>query len=114
MEANKMKNIIVLKNLPSNLVDEAFVILKSNKKIKLEDYAEKVNKEKEVVTKYSSKDYMVREAEMVISNYLSRIENDKKAKNSTIKQLETKYKRLKTITYILGAIIALNIILIIF
>ena len=36
MEANKMKNMIVLKNLPSNIVDEAFVILKPNSKIKVQ------------------------------------------------------------------------------
>ena len=39
-----MKNMIVLKNLPSNIVDEAFVILKPNSKIKVEDYAEKCTK----------------------------------------------------------------------
>mgnify|MGYP004682299695 CR=1 FL=1 len=33
MKPESMKNIIVLKDLPSNIVDEAFVILKSNKKI---------------------------------------------------------------------------------
>ena len=30
MEKGQMKNIVVLKNLPSNLVDEAIVILKPN------------------------------------------------------------------------------------
>ena len=34
MNSNQMKNMIVLKNLPSNLIDEAFIILKNNKKIK--------------------------------------------------------------------------------
>ena len=28
-----MKNMIVLKDLPSNLIEEAFVVLKENKKI---------------------------------------------------------------------------------
>ena len=114
MEASKMKNIIILKNLPSNIVDEAFVILKPNKKIKIEDYAEKVNKEKEKVTKYGSRDYMVKEAEMVISNYLSDIENEKKERSINIKQLESKYKKFKALTYILGAIITLNVIIGIF
>ena len=31
MQANKLKNIVILKNLPSNIVEEAIVILKSNK-----------------------------------------------------------------------------------
>lgn len=34
MDVSNMKNIIVLKNLPSNLVEEAIVVLKENKKVK--------------------------------------------------------------------------------
>ena len=34
MEASKLKNMVVLKNLPSNLVDEAIIILKANKRVK--------------------------------------------------------------------------------
>ena len=31
MEKSKMKNIVILKNLPSNLIEEAFVVVKSRK-----------------------------------------------------------------------------------
>ena len=31
MEASKLKNMVILKNLPSNLVEEAIVILKENR-----------------------------------------------------------------------------------
>ena len=31
MKESNLKNIVVLKNLPSNFIEEAFVILKSNK-----------------------------------------------------------------------------------
>ena len=41
---NQMKNIIVLKELPSNIIEEAFVILKPNKKIKVNNVAENSNK----------------------------------------------------------------------
>ena len=34
MDKEKMRNIIVLKNLPSNLVEEAFVIVKNTKMAK--------------------------------------------------------------------------------
>ena len=34
METSNMKNMVVLKNLPSNIVDEAIIVLKSNKKVK--------------------------------------------------------------------------------
>ena len=43
MNASRMKNIIVLKDLPSNLVDEAIVILKSGKKIKQKEFIESKN-----------------------------------------------------------------------
>ena len=32
MNSNQMKNMRVLKNLASNLIDEAFIVLKNNKK----------------------------------------------------------------------------------
>ena len=34
MEASKLKNMVILKNLPSNLVEEAIVILKSSAKVR--------------------------------------------------------------------------------
>ena len=34
MSTENMKNMVVLKNLPSNIVDEAIVILKPNIKLK--------------------------------------------------------------------------------
>ena len=42
MESSSLKNMVVLKNLPSNIIDEAIVILKNGNKIK--DF-EKANKE---------------------------------------------------------------------
>ena len=41
METSKLKNMVVLRNLPSNLVDEAIIVLKSNKKIKKLEKIEK-------------------------------------------------------------------------
>ena len=40
MGIENMKNMVVLKNLPSNIVDEAIVILKPNVKLKSLDLAE--------------------------------------------------------------------------
>ena len=34
MKQSELKNMVILKNLPSNIVEEAIVILKANKKIK--------------------------------------------------------------------------------
>ena len=79
-----MKNMVVLKNLPSNIVEEAFVVLKANKKIK---NLERVDGSKKNLSKDSSKkesDYMLKEAEMIVSNYISKIESNDK--NSVFKK----------------------------
>ena len=41
MNSKIMKNIVVLKDLPSNIIDEAIVILKDNSKIKTLEAIEK-------------------------------------------------------------------------
>ena len=84
-----MKNMIVLKNLPSNLVEEAIIILKENNKIhKYQTVAsKKKNMEEEDKT-----GYIVKDAEMVIKSYLDRIENNSPKKERSIKKLEKKYK----------------------
>lgn len=72
MEENKMKNLIVLKNLPSNIIEEAFIVLKDNKKVKNIEYTNKFtleNKEDK-----STDDYIIKEAEMVVEDYISRTE----------------------------------------
>ncbi len=108
MNSNQMKNMIVLKDLPSNLIDEAFIILKNNKKIKALERIENKNNSK--LQKENSREYIVKEAEMIISNYLSKIEKEKQIKSYSVKQMENKYKKLKMVTIILSAIIIINTI----
>lgn len=101
---DKMKNIVVLKNLPSNIVEEAIVILKGNKKqIKCTKKSIKDNSSKgQKLYVDKPKDYIVKEAQMVISNYISNIENQKLIKNKRDnKKIEKKYKRLKITTIIM-------------
>ena len=109
MNSNQMKNIIVLKNLPSNIVDEAFIILKNNKKIKSLERIEKQNTN--LTEKQKTGEYIVKEAEMAIGNYLSRIEKEKQQKSYSVRQIETRYKRMKSITIILSAIVIVDVIL---
>lgn len=106
---DKMKNIVVLKNLPSNLVEEAIVILKGNKK--------RIKSLKSLVSKNGTKienksnDYIVKEAEMVISNYITSLENQKFCKSKKkIKNIEKKYKRLKVATIILSIMLFVSLI----
>ena len=86
-----MKNMIVLKNLPSNLVEEAIVILKENNKI--HKYQTTSPNEQNLEEEEKEKTgYIVKDAEMVIKSYLDRIENNSPKKERTIKKLEKRYK----------------------
>ncbi len=112
MDTEMMKNMVVLKNLPSNIIDEAIVILKPNIKLKSLDIAEnkKNNKSKKIV-KQSNKKYIINEAEMVIGNYISKIENDKKKSIKINKKMEMKCKRLKMISIFLGIMFFVSILI---
>ena len=68
MNIESMKNMVVLKNLPSNIVEEAIVVLKPNVKLKSLDLAENKAKNKKGESKYNSKRYIINEAEMVVNN----------------------------------------------
>ena len=78
MNEINMKNMVVLKNLPSNIVDEAFVVFKSSKKIKnLEKVEQNKIKGNNGINK--NKEYFFKEAEMLVNDYIDKIENkDKK------------------------------------
>ena len=107
MEMQNMKNIIVLRDLPSNMIEEAFVVLKSNvkvhKKQTIGEQEKRINS-----TKVNSK-YIVREAEMLVTDYMERyVQNDQKKKKKK-HQLEKKYKKLKTITLFLTGLIIMLI-----
>ena len=109
MNSNQLKNIVILKDLPSNLIEEAFIVLKSNKKIKSLERVDKNSNIKENKTR--QEECIVKEAEMVIGNYLSKIEKEKQFKSYAMKQIELKYKRLKLITIALGSFFIINLIL---
>ena len=104
MNESKMKNMVVLKNLPSNIVEEAYVVLKPNKNYK------NLQKQENTDERLSA-DYVVKEAEMVISNYLSKIEDKKVIKNLEVEKIKKKYKKLKNASAILVGILVLNIII---
>ena len=110
MSTENMKNMVVLKNLPSNIVDEAIVILKPNVKLKSLDFAEnkKENRNVKNGVEQNSKKYIINEAELVVSNYLSKIENDKKSIAKVNKKIENKYKKVRAISIFLGIMLFLS------
>ena len=73
-----MKNVVVLRNLPSNLIEEAFVVVKSKKVARS---LERIDGKNENIDRKNKDDgYIVREAESVLSSYVSLVEkkDDKK------------------------------------
>ena len=50
MESSDMKNMVVIKNLPSNMVDEAIIIFKETQKVKQKEImaANKVSAKREI------------------------------------------------------------------
>ena len=108
MEKSQVKNMVILKNLPSNLIEEAIVILKSNKYAKKIEYIDKKEKVKNKEKSNKNNNYIIREAESVISNYINSVENkDEKTKDVNLKK---KYKKLKI--YSIAITIALLVVLI--
>jgi hypothetical protein len=89
-------------------VEEAIVILKANKNAKQLEYVDKT-----VSSGYSEsvnkKDYVIKEAESVISNYISKVENNKKKiNNNTV--IERKYKVIKIYSAFVSAILIFAIV----
>ena len=108
MPNNNMKNIVVLKNLPSNLVDEAIVILKSNKYARKLQYIEK-NRKIEYKDTRNDNDYIIKEAESVITSYINKVERNKKLRKFD-NNIEIKNKKIKTYSIIVSIILLLGLI----
>ena len=103
MGINKKRNIVILKDLPSNLVEEAFVVLKENQKIPRFEYAEN---QFDNFSNQNSRDdedeYVVKEAELLVSNYISKLENQDFGGNNVNNDLIKKCNRFKKISIAFG------------
>lgn len=111
METSNMKNMVVLKNLPSNLVEEAIVILKSSKKVKKLEKIDKNSKFEEVESVRKEKDYILKEAEMLVSSYISKLENKQEQKQYITIKNSKKYRRLKSYAFLSSFIILIQAML---
>lgn len=90
-----LKNMIVVKNIPSNIVEEAFIIVKENLKIENLD-----------IDKKNKNNLIIKEMEDIIQNCESIIE--KNEEDNRIQKIEKKYNRLKKITAMLGVLAILG------
>ena len=117
MDIQNMKNIVVLKNLPSNMIEEAFVVLKDNVKIHTQEALKNKKEEgseikKEDINKKNNKDYLLKEAEMIINDYVSNIEKKQVKESKEKVKLEEKCRKLKYLSLFLGLFSILSLMLI--
>ena len=112
MKMNNMKNIVILKNLPSNIIEEAIVVVKNKKQIlddvdinnknknEVQGYMSNDDFKKMEKIKQESREYVVKEAESVIANYLEKVsdrEIRKKRKNIEARYYKIKYMNIALI-----------------
>lgn len=122
-----VKNVIILKNLPSNLIDEAIMVVKDKKKVKNLDSSNLIkdggenfstlnckHEKNKVIQGYMKEEdlkniekikkedrkYVIKEAELVVTNYISKIE--KPLSERKMQKLETSYKRARVMNFALG------------
>ncbi len=112
MEASNLKNMVVLKNLPSNIVDEAIIVLKTNKKAKKLQKIEKNNQvDKE---EKRDKDYILKEAEMLLNSYISKVEIKDIKKDNVSQKQKNRYEKLKKYSIATTVLCIIQAIIIIF
>ena len=111
MDISTMKNMIILKNLPSNLADEAIIVLKENTKIKNKDLVDRKNIEKSKLKEIKKKDdYIVKEAESIVTDYLNKIEKNNNSKFLD-KKANDKYKKIKVYNKVITVVAIISIII---
>lgn len=108
MNMENLRNIVILKDLPSNLIEEAFVVLKKNQKVKNLEHIDNYKDFTSEKNGEDDKDFIIREAEMLIENYIDN--NNEYSNNTHSNNFEKKYKRLKKFTAILSCILFFSII----
>ncbi len=90
MQLSKMKNIIVLRGMSSNVVEEAIVVLKPNVKLKQSEYNVK---RKGSSNEKNKKMIVTKEAENTINLYVKKLQGESRIKEE--KQFRRKYKFLQ-------------------
>ena len=111
MNQSNMKNVIILKNLPSNLIDEAIMVVKDKKKVKDINYSDfiKYKEENGIIQgdmkkieniKKEDRKYVIKEAEVVVTNYIKRIEDN--LSDRKLDKLKKSYKKSKLLNILLA------------
>ena len=107
MESSNMKNMVVLKNLPSNMVEEAIIIFKETKTVKQKELIDKSNQVNFDERQPKSKEYILKEAEMLVSDYIDKIEKKKYLE----KDIKIKYANLKKYSIVATTLLVISLII---
>ena len=111
MENSKLKNIVILKDLPSNIVDEAIIVLKTTKKAKRLQKIEKKQNESGRKNKKYNKKYILDEAETIVNDYINKVENRKE--KLTVRD-KVRYNKLKKYSILISLFSILEMVALIF
>ena len=109
MQSSDMKNMVVLKNLPSNMVEEAIIIFKETQKVRQKELIDKGKKVNSTELQPKSREYILKEAEMLVTDYINKIENKRKITNS--KDILDKYEKLKKYSIISTILLITSLII---
>ncbi len=105
---DRLRNIVILRDLPSNVIEEAFVVLKKNQKAKKLEHIDNKNNFSCEKNGEDENEFIVREAELLIQNYVE--SNNNVPKENQNYKLNKKYKRLKRIATVLACCLFFAII----
>ncbi len=133
MSRENTKNVIILKNLPSNLISEAILVVKDKKQVANYMRDAELNEQRDVSNcktssngiiygdmktealkkieniKKEDRKYVIKEAEIVVSNYIKRIEDN--LSDRKIDRLKKSYKKTKKLNVFLAMTTIISILL---
>lgn len=98
MQSSKVENIVFLKNIESNIIQEAFIVLKRSVKFKDNDIEASLTRED-----------VLKEAELIINKNVEY--EEKECLKLNLKRLRRKYNYSKTINIIIAILIGIKIII---
>ena len=133
MSKENTRNVIILKNLPSNLIAEAILVVKDKKQVTNYMRDAELNEQRDVSNcktssngiiygdmktealkkiediKKEDRKYVIKEAEIVVSNYIKRIEDN--LSDRKIDRLKKSYKKTKKLNVFLAMTTIISILL---
>lgn len=109
MQSSDMKNMVVLRNLPSNMVEEAIIIFKETQRVKQKELIDKSKKSSSTDIQSKSRDYILKEAEMLVTDYINKIENKKAVSNN--KDIISKYQKLRKYSFTATVLLVISLLI---